>query len=79
MATSTNVTTLLSELTLEEKASLCLGSNFWHTAPVDRLGVPAIMLSDGPHGLRRQPDRGDHVGLSGSLPATKSRSAAGSG
>jgi beta-glucosidase len=61
---------LLSELTLEEKASLCLGSDFWHTAPVPRLGIQAIMVSDGPHGLRRQPDRGDHVGISGSLPAT---------
>ena len=46
----------LSELTLEEKASLCLGSDFWHTAPVERLGIPAIMVSDGPHGLRAQPD-----------------------
>src|SRR5688572_20227711 len=57
-------------LTLEEKASLCLGSDFWHTAPVPRLGIAAITVSDGPHGLRRQPDEGDHVGVSGSLPAT---------
>ena len=66
-----NFAALLSELTLEEKASLCLGSNFWHTAPVPRLRIPAIMVSDGPHGLRCQPDRGaDHVGITGSLPAT---------
>ena len=61
---------LLAELTLEEKASLVLGSDIWHTAPVERLGVPALTLSDGPHGLRRQPDEGDHVGIGGSLPAT---------
>ena len=61
---------LLAELTLGEKASLCLGSDFWHTAPVERLGIPAIMVSDGPHGLRKQPDEADHVGISGSVPAT---------
>jgi beta-glucosidase len=60
----------LSELTLEEKASLCLGSDFWHTAGVDRLGIPAIMVSDGPHGLRAQLEQGDHVGLLASVPAT---------
>jgi beta-glucosidase len=61
---------VLAELTLEEKASLCLGSDFWHTAPVERLGIPAIMVSDGPHGLRKQPNEADHVGISGSVPAT---------
>ena len=65
-----NASSLLGQLTLEEKASLCLGSDFWHTAPVERLGIPAIMVSDGPHGLRKQPDDGDHVGIAGSVPAT---------
>src|SRR5215213_3055761 len=60
----------VSELTLEEKASLCLGSDFWHTAPVERLGIPSIMVSDGPHGLRTQLEQGDHVGLLASAPAT---------
>jgi len=60
----------LSELTLEEKASLCLGSDFWHTAPVERLGIPRIMVSDGPHGLRAQLEEADHVGIRGSAPAT---------
>src|SRR5215203_311937 len=70
MSAQLNVASLLGELTLEEKASLCLGSDFWHTAPIPRLGIPAIALSDGPHGLRKQPDESDHVGISGSLPAT---------
>ncbi len=60
----------ISELTLEEKAALCLGSDFWHTAPVERLRIPAIMVSDGPHGLRAQLGEADHVGLMGSAPAT---------
>ena len=61
---------LLAQLTVAEKASLTLGSDFWHTAPIERLDVPAVMVSDGPHGLRAQPARQDHVGLGGSLPAT---------
>jgi beta-glucosidase len=61
---------LLTELTVAEKASLTSGSGFWYTAPVERLGVPRIMVSDGPHGLRAQPGESDHLGLGGSLPAT---------
>ena len=65
-----DVPALLAELTLEEKAALLDGSDFWHTEPVDRLGIPAIMVSDGPHGLRKQPEDGDHLGLGTSVPAT---------
>jgi beta-glucosidase len=65
-----DVDRLLTELSVEEKASLTSGSAFWYTASVERLGIPKIMVSDGPHGLRAQPGEGDHVGLSGSLPAT---------
>ena len=67
---SLDIDALLSELTLEEKASLTSGSSFWYTAPIERLGIPKVMVSDGPHGLRAQPGAGDHVGLGGSLPAT---------
>jgi beta-glucosidase len=65
-----DIDSLLSELTLAEKASLTSGSSFWYTAPVERLGIPKIMVSDGPHGLRAQPGDADHLGLGGSLPAT---------
>jgi beta-glucosidase len=61
---------LLDQLTLEEKASLTSGASFWRTTAVDRLGIPSLMVSDGPHGLRAQPNVGEHVGLGGSLPAT---------
>jgi beta-glucosidase len=65
-----DVDRLLSELTVPEKAALTSGSAFWYTAPVERLGIPRIMVSDGPHGLRAQPAESDHLGLGGSLPAT---------
>jgi beta-glucosidase len=65
-----DVPALLAELTLEEKASLCSGADFWHTKAVERAGVPAVMVTDGPHGLRKQAGRADHVGLHDSVPAT---------
>ncbi|MEE2061461.1 glycoside hydrolase family 3 C-terminal domain-containing protein [Rhodococcus artemisiae] len=57
-------------LTLEEKASLTSGLNFWFTKPVSRVGIPSIMLTDGPHGIRKQTEGGDHLGLTDSVPAT---------
>ncbi len=45
---------IIKQMTLEEKASLCSGSDMWHTQSVDRVGIPAIMVTDGPHGLRKQ-------------------------
>ncbi|GAA3908253.1 glycoside hydrolase family 3 C-terminal domain-containing protein [Microbacterium invictum] len=60
----------ISELTLEEKASLTSGASFWYTKPVERAGIPSIMVTDGPHGLRKQRESGDHLGLGDSVPAT---------
>ena len=65
-----DIQNLISQMTLEEKASLCSGLDFWHTKPVERLGIPAIMLTDGPHGLRKQASDSDHLGLNDSVPAT---------
>lgn len=52
------ISELLAQMTLEEKAGLCSGADFWHTKAVGRLGVPAMMVSDGPHGLRTQREGG---------------------
>ena len=60
---------ILQQMTLEEKADFCSGSDFWHTQPVERLGVPAVMMSDGPSGLRKQDEQGDHLGINESIPA----------
>lgn len=68
--TSFDPDTVLAQMSLEEKASLVLGSDFWHTTAAPRLGVPAVTMSDGPHGLRVQPGHGDHIGAGGSVPAT---------
>lgn len=65
-----NVDDIIKELTLEEKASLCSGLDFWHLNAVERLGIPSVMVTDGPHGLRKQASAADHAGLNDSVPAT---------
>jgi len=65
----TDVKKLISEMTLEEKASLLGGDDFWHTKAVERLGIPRFMMSDGPHGLRKQDQEGDHLGINDSIKA----------
>ena len=61
----------ISGLTVEEKASLTSGASFWRTKAVERAGILSVMLTDGPHGLRKQrEDEGDHLGIGDSIPAT---------
>ena len=59
-----------SDLTLEEKAALTSGADFWTTKAIDRAGIPSVMMTDGPHGLRKQAGGTDHLGLASSVPAT---------
>lgn len=60
---------VLRELTAEEKVALVSGTDFMHTNPIPRLGVPSVCMSDGPHGLRKQVKKGDN-GVGESEPAT---------
>lgn len=60
---------LVAEMTLEEKAGMCSGKDFWNLKSVERLGIPQVMVSDGPHGLRKQDGEADHLGLNASIKA----------
>ena len=60
---------LLSQMTVEEKAAICVGRDMWTTEPVARLGIPSVWVSDGPTGLRKARSSND-VGLGTSIPAT---------
>lgn len=62
------INNLIEQMTLEEKAALCTGASAWTTTPVERLNVPELIMSDGPHGVRRVPDV--HTIALESLPAT---------
>ncbi|THF83235.1 beta-glucosidase [Cohnella fermenti] len=74
---SRDIQALISQMTLEEKAGMCSGLDFWRLKGVERLGIPSIMVTDGPHGLRKQQGSSDHLGLFDSVPATCFPSAAG--
>lgn len=61
---------IIADMTLEEKIRLCTGADFWHTRAMPQHGIPAVKMSDGPHGLRCQQDDADMLGINESLPAT---------
>lgn len=60
---------IVSQLTLSEKAALCSGKNFWYLKGIDRFDLPSIMVTDGPHGLRKQLTSADNLGINESVPA----------
>ncbi|MDR0410654.1 MAG: glycoside hydrolase family 3 C-terminal domain-containing protein [Treponema sp.] len=64
-----DIKALVKQLTIEEKVGLCGGEDWWHLRAVERLGVPRVMVSDGPHGLRKQNDKADHLGVNDSIKA----------
>ncbi len=63
-----NIQSIVSQMTIEEKAALCTGATAWTTTPIERLGVPEMTVADGPHGVRRVPDLS--MMAPDSLPAT---------
>lgn len=72
-----NIKEIIAEMTVEEKAGLCSGLDNWHTKPVERLGIPSIMMTDGPHGLRKQVEQVGLFDVNNSIPATCFPTAAG--
>lgn len=68
---------IISRMTLEEKVKLCSGVGAWNTAALPEHEIPSLMLTDGPHGLRKQSGAQDHMGLNDSVPATCFPTAAG--
>ncbi len=64
-----DVKAIVKQMTLEEKAGMCSGKDFWHLKGVERLGIPEVMVSDGPHGLRKQAEEADHLGINDSIKA----------
>jgi beta-glucosidase len=61
---------ILARMRLEDKIALCNGADFWHTRSMERYGIPAFMMSDGPHGMRVQKNVTDVTGVNVSEPAT---------
>lgn len=61
---------IISKMSLEEKALMMSGKSVWQTQDFPQYGIPSMMMSDGPHGMRTQAGEGDHLGINVSMPAT---------
>ena len=66
---SFDVDDILTQATTDELARLVCGDGTWHTSGIERLGVPRIRVADGPHGLRKQDQEADHLGINDSIKA----------
>lgn len=60
---------IIAQMTLEEKASMCDGLDYWHSQPVERVGIKSISLNDGPHGIRKKGDPKENTDVLKGLPA----------
>ncbi len=65
-----NIDAILKQMSLKDKIALCSGANFWETKAMPRYGIPSMFMCDGPHGLRKQENAGDMLGINNSRPAT---------
>ena len=70
MENGMDIEQILKNMTIEEKIAFCSGADFWHTKEMKHYEIPSIMMSDGPHGLRKQPETADMLGINESVPAT---------
>lgn len=64
-----DIQNLIAQMTLEEKAGMCSGADFWQLKSIERLGIPSVKVTDGPHGLRAQDEQTDHLGFNESIKA----------
>ena len=64
-----DVKTIIEKMTLEEKVAFCAGKDFWHLGGIEEFHIPETMVTDGPHGLRKQAMGADHLGLNESVKA----------
>lgn len=65
-----NIEQIIKKMSLEEKITYGRGKDCWHTKDMPQYEIPALMVADGPHGLRKQEGEGDMLGLNNSVPAT---------
>ncbi len=65
-----DVEKILKQMTLEDKIALCSGASFWETKKYEKYGIPSLFMCDGPHGLRKQEEAADMLGVNNSRPAT---------